>query len=99
MLNHMASEGIDLRKHRIEFMKYEPFLIGSRGIEIDQNAETNIKGLYAAGDEVGNVREILRGQPPLGGLPVRVLRRGQKGIKDFRRLKKAFLSRIGEALF
>jgi len=66
MLNYMEAEGIDLRKHRIEFMKYEPFLIGSRGIEIDQKAETNIKGLYAAGDEVGNFRADIAGAATFG---------------------------------
>ncbi|MBW1913160.1 MAG: FAD-binding protein [Deltaproteobacteria bacterium] len=61
MLNYMAEEGIDVRKHRIEFRQYEPFLIGSRGIEIDINGETNVKGLYAAGDEVGNFRADISG--------------------------------------
>ena len=61
MLNYMKEEGIDVRKHRIEFRQYEPFLIGSRGIEIDINGETNIKGLFAAGDEVGNFRADISG--------------------------------------
>jgi succinate dehydrogenase/fumarate reductase flavoprotein subunit len=61
MLNYMKEEGIDVRKHRIEFRQYEPFLIGSRGIEIDINGETNVKGLYAAGDEVGNFRADISG--------------------------------------
>jgi succinate dehydrogenase/fumarate reductase flavoprotein subunit len=66
MLNYMASEGIDLHKHGIEFMKYEPFLIGSRGIEIDEQAETNVRGLYAAGDEVGNFRADIAGAATIG---------------------------------
>ncbi len=66
MLQYMAAEGIDLRKHRIEFTKYEPFLIGSRGIEINEGAETNVKGLYAAGDEVGNVRADIAGAATFG---------------------------------
>ena len=61
MLNYMKEEGIDVRKHRIEFRQYEPFLIGSRGIEIDINGETNVRGLYAAGDEVGNFRADISG--------------------------------------
>lgn len=61
MLNYMKEEGIDVRKHRVEFHQYEPFLIGSRGIEIDINGETNVKGLYAAGDEVGNFRADISG--------------------------------------
>lgn len=66
MLNYMAEEGIDVRKHRIEFRQYEPFLIGSRGIEIDLNAETSLKGLYAAGDEVGNFRADISGAATFG---------------------------------
>jgi succinate dehydrogenase/fumarate reductase flavoprotein subunit len=61
MLNYMKEEGIDVRKHRIEFRQYEPFLIGSRGIEIDINGETNVRGLFAAGDEVGNFRADISG--------------------------------------
>ena len=66
MLNYMASEGIDLHKHGVEFMKYEPFLIGSRGVEIDEKAETNVRGLYAAGDEVGNFRADIAGAATFG---------------------------------
>ena len=28
MLNYMAGEGIDFRRHMVEFMQYEPFLVG-----------------------------------------------------------------------
>jgi succinate dehydrogenase/fumarate reductase flavoprotein subunit len=42
-------------------MQYEPFLIGSRGIQIDEQAETSIEGLYSAGDEVGNFRADISG--------------------------------------
>ena len=66
MLDYMAEEGIDVRKHRVEFRQYEPFLIGSRGIEIDVNGETNVKGLYAAGDEVGNFRADISGAATYG---------------------------------
>ena len=55
LLDHMDKENIDLGKHMVEFAQYEPMLIG-RGIEIDEYAATNIAGLYAAGDEVGNFR-------------------------------------------
>jgi succinate dehydrogenase/fumarate reductase flavoprotein subunit len=65
MLNYMDEEGIDLRKQRVEFMQYEPFLIG-RGIEIDLNGETNVKGLYAAGDPVGNFRADIAGAATFG---------------------------------
>lgn len=66
LLNYMEKEGIDPRKHMIEFMQYEPFLIGSRGIDINTNAETTLPGLYAAGDEVGNFRADISGAATYG---------------------------------
>jgi succinate dehydrogenase/fumarate reductase flavoprotein subunit len=65
MLDYMAAEAIDVRKHAVEFMQYEPFLVG-RGIEIDQHAETNIRGLFAAGDPVGNFRADCAGAATFG---------------------------------
>lgn len=46
---------IDLRREMIEFHTYE-FALAGKGLEIDEHAETSLKGLYAAGDMVGNVR-------------------------------------------
>ena len=65
LLDHMDKEGIDLKKHMVEFTQYEPMLIG-RGIEIDEFAATNIAGLYAAGDEVGNFRADIAGAAVYG---------------------------------
>ena len=58
----MTSDGAMafLRGHGVEFMQYEPHLIG-RGLEIDINGETSIPGLYAAGDMVGNFRSDISG--------------------------------------
>jgi len=91
MLNYMEAEGIDLRKHRIEFMKYEPFLIGSRGVEIDQNAETNIKGLYAAGDEVGNFRADIAGAATFGWIAGKSASERAKRIKGFQKAEESRL--------
>jgi succinate dehydrogenase/fumarate reductase flavoprotein subunit len=49
LLDHMKAEGIDLRKHPIEFTTYP--LRGGGLIVADQKAETSLRGLYAAGDE------------------------------------------------
>jgi succinate dehydrogenase/fumarate reductase flavoprotein subunit len=87
MLNYMASEGIDLKKHQIEFMKYEPFLIGSRGVEIDTGGETNIKGLYAAGDEVGNFRADIAGAATFGWICGESAAKRAKG-KGFEKAEK-----------
>ena len=65
MLKYMAEEGIDVRRRRVEFAQYEPFLIG-RGVEIDLNGETAVKGLYAAGDPVGNFRADIAGAATFG---------------------------------
>lgn len=60
LLEAMDNQGIDLRKHMVEFQQYEPILIG-RGIQIDKNAATNVAGLYASGDTVGNFRADIAG--------------------------------------
>lgn len=60
LVNYMAKEDIDPAKHCVEFMQYEPHLIG-RGLQIDINGETTVPGLYAAGDMVGNFRSDISG--------------------------------------
>lgn len=49
LLDHMEDEGIDIRKHPIEFATY-PLRAGGL-IVANEKAETSLKGLYAAGDE------------------------------------------------
>jgi succinate dehydrogenase/fumarate reductase flavoprotein subunit len=49
LLNHAAEEGIDLRKHPIEFGTYE--FIPRGGIHHNDQGETSVNGLFAAGDE------------------------------------------------
>lgn len=85
MLDYMKKEGIDVRKHRVEFRQYEPFLIGSRGIEINEKAETNLRGLYAAGDEVGNFRADLSGAATFGWIAGKSAAKRAKGIKTFQK--------------
>ena len=94
MLNYMAQEGIDVRKHRVEFGQYEPFLIGSRGIEINENAETNIAGLFAAGDEVGNFRADLSGAAIYGWIAGNSAANRAQKIKYFAEAEKEPL--VGE---
>ena len=65
MLDYMKREGIDVRKHMVEFMQYEPHLIG-RGIQIDLNGESSVPGLFAAGDPVGNFRADIAGAATFG---------------------------------
>ena len=65
LLNYMDEKGIDPSKHAVEFMQYEPHLIG-RGLEIDIDGQTSIPGLYAAGDMVGNFRADIAGAAVYG---------------------------------
>lgn len=60
LVDAMDKQGIDLKKHMVEFAKYEPTMFGA-GIEIDENGMTSVNGLFAAGDELGNFRT--------GGIP------------------------------
>lgn len=54
MLDIMDREGIDPGKHAVEFGQYEANLC-TNGIEIDINGESSVKGLFAAGDMMGNI--------------------------------------------
>ncbi len=65
MLNYMDEAGIDPRRHAVEFMQYEPFLIG-KGLEIDEHGRCSVPGLYAAGDMVGNFRADIGGAAVYG---------------------------------
>ena len=65
MLNYMDEAGIDPRRHAVEFMQYEPFLIG-KGLEIDEHGRCSVPGLYAAGDMVGNFRADIGGAAVFG---------------------------------
>jgi len=49
LIDHMKEEGIDLRRHPVEFATYP--LRGGGLIAANQRGETSIDGLYAAGDE------------------------------------------------
>jgi succinate dehydrogenase/fumarate reductase flavoprotein subunit len=49
LVDHMEAEGIDPRKHPIEFSTYP--LRGGGLIVANEKAETSLRGLYAAGDE------------------------------------------------
>ena len=93
MLDYMAAEGIDVRTHRVEFRQYEPFLIGSRGIEIDVHAETNVRGLFAAGDEVGNFRADISGAATYGWIAGKSAAERAKGISGFQKAEENRLVR------
>jgi succinate dehydrogenase/fumarate reductase flavoprotein subunit len=52
LIDHMKEEGIDIRKHPVEFMTYDN---GCQGrIVTNEKAETSLPGLYALGDELAN---------------------------------------------
>ena len=51
LLTYMEKEGIDPQKHGVEFMRYEPILHG-RGLDVSDEGETSVPGLFAAGDLV-----------------------------------------------
>lgn len=59
-LDYMDKEGISPARHAVEFGRYEPLLFG-RGLEIDETGSTNIRGLYVAGDLIGNFRSGIAG--------------------------------------
>jgi succinate dehydrogenase/fumarate reductase flavoprotein subunit len=87
MLNYMAEEGIDVRRHMVEFMQYEPFLVG-RGVEIDTRGETSLRGLFAAGDPVGNFRADCAGAATFGWIAGKSAAERAKKIRGFERPEK-----------
>jgi succinate dehydrogenase/fumarate reductase flavoprotein subunit len=91
MLNYMATEGIDVRKHRVEFMQYEINLIG-RGIEIDLNGETSVPGLFAAGDLVGNFRADIAGAATFGWIAGEAAAKRAKGVKGGRKAEESTIA-------
>jgi succinate dehydrogenase/fumarate reductase flavoprotein subunit len=50
LINYLEEEGVDPRKNPIEFAAYEMAPLG--GVNYNQNGETSVRGLYAAGDEL-----------------------------------------------
>ena len=85
MLDYMKAEGIDVRRHMVEFMQYEPHLIG-RGVEINLFGETNVKGLFAAGDPMGNFRADIAGAATYGWIAGGAAADRAKGIEGFQRI-------------
>lgn len=65
LLDYMDRTNLDVSREAVEFMQYEPHIIG-RGLQIDENGETSISGLYAAGDMVGNFRADIAGAAVYG---------------------------------
>jgi len=89
MIDYMKTEKIDLRKDRVEFMQYEPFLVAGRGIEINLKGETNIEGLFAAGDEVGNFRAGISGATTFGWIAGGSAAERAKSVRSFAEAERA----------
>jgi succinate dehydrogenase/fumarate reductase flavoprotein subunit len=98
MLDYMEAKGIDVRKHMVEFMQYEPHIIG-RGIEINQNAESNVGGLYAAGDLVGNFRADIAGAATFGWIAGKSAAKRAKRTKGFQKAEDSALVQDRAALY
>ena len=64
-LEEMKKQGIDLKRHMVEFYQFEPILVG-RGVEIDIDGAAGVPGLYAAGEETGNFRGDIGGSAVYG---------------------------------
>ncbi len=86
MLGYMKDKALDVSKHMFEFMQYEPHLMG-RGIEIDRNGGTSVRGLFAAGDPVGNFRADIAGAATYGWIAGGSAAERAKGISGFEKVK------------
>ena len=65
LVEAMEHQGIDLRKHMPEFGGYGATQL-DRGVQIDEHAATDVPGLFAAGDEVGNFSGHMAGAATMG---------------------------------
>lgn len=65
LLEAMDKQNIDLHKDMVEFTQYNPMLVG-RGIQINEKCATNVPGLFAAGDDLGNCRAEMGGAAVMG---------------------------------
>ena len=65
LLEAMEQQGIDLRRHMPEFGGYGASQL-DRGVQIDERAATDVPGLFAAGDEVGNFSGHMAGAATMG---------------------------------
>ena len=63
-VSQMKAEGVDPGRHGVVFGQYEPH--GIRGIEINPKTETNLPGVYAVGDHIGNFRTNIGGAAVFG---------------------------------
>ena len=88
LVDMMARENVDPKRHRIEFMQYQPFLIG-RGPEIDIDGQTGIAGLYAVGDAVGNFRADIAGAATYGHIAGEHAARQARTIDGFEPAERA----------
>jgi succinate dehydrogenase/fumarate reductase flavoprotein subunit len=88
MLDYMREEGIDVQKHMVEFMQYEPHLIG-RGVDIDLNGESSLPGLFAAGDPVGNFRADIAGAATFGWIAGESAANRALGITGFEKTEES----------
>lgn len=65
LIHYMDELGVNPAHHLVEFRQYEPYIVG-KGVQIDINAQSNVPGLYAAGDTVGNFRGDMGGAAVYG---------------------------------
>lgn len=65
LLEAMEQQGVDLRKHMPEFGSYGATQL-DRGVQIDETAATDVPGLFASGDEVGNFGGHMAGAAVMG---------------------------------
>lgn len=65
IVNHADEQGIDFSRHALEFMQYEPHIQG-RGVDVDENGQSSLPGVYAVGDVVGNFRVGVSGAAVYG---------------------------------
>lgn len=88
LINYLEDEKIDLRKHPVVFTTYEILPMG--GVYHNERAETSVKGLYAAGDELQGASLI--GAAGFGWIA------GKNAAEHAKRVETGMLKKIEEKL-
>jgi succinate dehydrogenase/fumarate reductase flavoprotein subunit len=89
LLDYLKAEGLNFKRFRYEFTRYEPIITGGRGIEIDVKGKTSLEGLYAAGDVVGNFRAGTGGAAVFGWIAGESAAEHAKKVPSFEEAEKS----------
>lgn len=79
-LDALKEEGFDFRRHMVEFDGKGQTIRG--GVDVDVSGASTVRGLYAAGDEMGNFRADMGGAATYGHIAGESAAAYSRGLKN-----------------